>query len=542
MLVKRPPRVSASWTRECDVVVVGAGAAGLCAALEISRRGRRVVVVAKGRRDGGSTPLAQGGLAAVTGADDSYALHVGDTLIAAAGLAEEAVVRELVAAAPGVVRYLGNLGVRFDEGAPGLEGGHSRRRIVHAGGDAIGAALHRALCDAVARTTVELLEGTVAVDALLDEAGRVVGLAAGRVGDNPGDPIVGGVVRARAVVIATGGLGQVFATTTNPPDVTGDGLALAARAGAPIVNVEFVQFHPTALYVRDAPWRAPLITEALRGAGARIVDAARAPVMVGRHALGDLAPRDVVAYEMFQRIHASSDALDHLWLDARSLGAARLEREFPTTLAICRAVNVDPATDLIPIAPAAHYSCGGVRADLDGSTAVPGLYAIGEAAATGVHGANRLASNSLTEALVSGRRVAQRVDVDLVEDASRHFGAAATPEPGRGADPGARSQWSAAMTNHAGVVRDRDGLERARAILAAAGDGPGGPLDLATLEATNLHTASLMITLAALAREESRGSHRRRDFPATRDEWARPLTLSIRDVEVVAHLDETLDA
>jgi len=360
-------------------------------------------------------------------------------------------------------------------------------------------------------------------------------------------------------VIATGGFGQAFATTTSPAGVTGDGLALAARAGAELQDVEFVQFHPTVLWL-DAPGgQRPLITEALRGAGAVLVDQAGRLVMAGRHPLADLAPRDVVSAEMQQRMEEGDGPSDHLWLDATAVGRAVLERDFPTVTAICRARGIDPASEPIPVAPGAHYACGGIRADMDGRTCVPGLYAVGEVASTGVHGANRLASNSLTEALIAGRRVGDLVGQlplaslpasgpsealprqcppssprpggpPLAGDALR------LPQAGAGVHPGARPALAAAMSRYAGVLRDRDGLERLLGMLgqappAAAGDG----LDLATFEATSLHTVSVLIAVAALARAESRGSHRWRDLPAVSGQPASHSVLQVAGGEVRVH-------
>ena len=532
------PSTSPSWQRETDIVIIGSGAAGLSAALDASRLGHRVILLSKASLRGGSTLLAQGGLAAVTGNDDSLASHVNDTLVAAAGLADEAAVHALVAAAPNAVGYLRELGAHFDEGPLGLEGGHSHRRIVHAGGDAIGAELHRVLREAVAKSDVEIMENTVAIDALTNDRGAVVGIIAGKVDASSNQPLATGLIAAHAVVLATGGFGQAFSSSTNPAEVTGDGLALAARAGAEITNIEFVQFHPTVLYIPGRRGQSPLITEAIRGVGARIVDAHGSPVMRGRHARGDLAPRDIVSYEMFQRMQSSSDPLAHLWLDARAIGELRLEKEFPTTVELCRLAGVDPVSELIPIAPGAHYSCGGVRADLDGNTSVRGLYVIGEAAATGVHGANRLASNSLTEAIISGRRLARQLDVarSLDYDASATTDFIA-PAPGRGVKADTREVLATTMSTHAGVVRDRAGLQSVLDTLVGTPDGPALPLDLATLEATNLHTVSLLVAHAALLREESRGSHRRSDFPEASDQWARCVSLHVCNDQIVARTD-----
>ena len=537
--VRSLPASHPSWDLETDVVVIGAGAAGLSAALDLSRRGHRVTVLAKAGLTSGSTPHAQGGLAAVMGPGDSFASHVEDTMVAAAGLADEGAVAALVEAAPAAVRYLASLGARFDAGPPGLEGGHSHHRIVHAGGDAIGAEMHRALADALGRVDVDVLEDTVAVDALRSRHGAVIGVVAAR--RARGRRLDVGVIQARAVVVATGGFGQAYTTSTNPPEVTGDGLALAARAGAQLANVEFVQFHPTVLHLPGHRGQAPLITEAIRGAGAVILDAQGTSVMRARHERGDLAPRDVVSFAMFERMHDRTDPLEHLWLDARSIGRRRLEAEFPTTLSLCRSAGVDPVDQLVPIAPGAHYACGGIRANLEGVTSVPGLYAIGEAAATGVHGANRLASNSLTEAVIAARRLASRLERVLAAPVETDE-VADTRASGRGVDASARARLSALMSRNVGVLRDRSGLEETLETLGAAPEATTSGLDLDLLETTNLHTVSLLVATAASLREESRGAHRRRDFPETEDRWRRPIVLRVVDGEITADVHEPVRA
>jgi L-aspartate oxidase len=518
------PRSDDRPERDADVLVVGAGAAGMSAALAAARHGRRVLLISKEGIGGGSTPLAQGGLAAALGPDDSLALHVRDTLDAGAGLCDPAAVAALVAGAPREIDRLARLGARLERAALHLEGGHSRSRIVHAGGDAAGAEVHRVLHDALAASSVRVLTRAIALDALAGEDGSVAGLTVGMVGDGGVRPET---VRARAVVLATGGFGQAFATTTNPAALTGDGLALAARAGALLRDVEFVQFHPTVLWQEASSGQCPLITEALRGAGAVLVDAAGRPVMAGRHPLGDLAPRDVVSAAMQQRMSRGDGPADHLWLDATGLGRAVLERDFPTVTGLCRARSIDPVTEPVPVAPGAHYACGGIAADMDGRTSVAGLFAVGEAASTGVHGANRLASNSVTEALISGRRVGDLLGRSLPRPTLPRAGLT-TPRVGHGASASARPALAAAMSRHAGVTRDREGLERLLEMLEQAPPGADG-LDLAGAEATSLHTVSVLVATAALARTESRGCHRWRDVPVTSGGRASHTVLHVED-------------
>jgi L-aspartate oxidase len=540
------PTVRPVWDREADVVVVGSGAAGMAAALAAAAPGRRVLLLTKEDVGGGATPLAQGGLAAAIGPGDDLALHRRDTLTAGAGLCDPAAVAALVAAAPGEIDRLVGRGARLERTALHLEGGHSRKRIVNAGGDAIGAELHRVLAAALADQTlagkttagkttagkttaagpVEILARCVALDALTDDRGSVGGVLAGIVGDD--GTLRTGTIRARAVVLATGGFGQAYATTTSPAGVTGDGLALAARAGAELRDLEFVQFHPTVLWQESAAGQCPLLTEALRGAGAVLVDADGRPVMAGRHPLGDLAPRDVVSAAMQQRMARGDGPADHLWLDATGLGRAVLERDFPTVMALCRARGIDPAAEPVPVAPGAHYACGGIRADMDGRTSVPGLYAVGEAASTGVHGANRLASNSLTEALVTGRRAGERLGRALPGPVTE----LRLPPAGPGVDPAFRPALAAAMSCDAGVLRNQADLERLSQTLSQV-PAAGNRLDLATVEATNLHTASVLVVASARARAESRGCHRWRDIaPVSSSQPGRHTVLRVEEGQV----------
>ncbi|QKW39506.1 L-aspartate oxidase [Actinomadura sp. NAK00032] len=402
------------WTAEADVVVVGSGIAGLVTALRCRPHGR-VLLVTKALLDAGSTRWAQGGIAAALAPDDSPEDHLADTLTAGVGLCDEDAVRALVTEGPDAVRGLIDLGAVFDEAAGGgialtREGGHHRRRIAHAGGDATGAEISRALLAELKDSGVEVIEHALVLDLLKDAAGRAAGITLHVMGE--GQPNGVGAVRARAVVLATGGLGQVFSATTNPEVSTGDGVALALRAGAEVADLEFVQFHPTVLWLGGgATGQQPLISEAVRGEGAHLVDHAGERFMVGRHELAELAPRDVVAKGIMNRMHETGAPC--MFLDARHFGAAMWESRFPTILAACRHHGIDPVAEPIPVVPAAHHASGGVRTDLHGRTTVPGLYACGEVACTGVHGANRLASNSLLEGLVFAARIATALHTDL---------------------------------------------------------------------------------------------------------------------------------
>lgn len=378
-------------------MVVGSGVAGLTVALRCAAQGAKVTVVTKARLDDGSTRWAQGGIAAALGEGDTPEQHLDDTLVAGAGLCDEEAVRTLVTEGPDAVRRLIATGAHFDTSeATGeilltREGGHHRRRIAHAGGDATGLEISRALIEAVREARIEFIENALVLDLLTDAEGRTAGVTLHVMGEGQRDGV--GAVRARAVVLATGGMGQVFSATTNPAVSTGDGVALALRAGAEVSDLEFVQFHPTVLFLgADAEGQQPLVSEAVRGEGAYLVDADGVRFMQGQHELAELAPRDIVAKGIMRRMQETG--AQHMYLDGRHFGARMWEQRFPTILAACRANGIDPVTTPIPVAPAAHYASGGVRTDLHGRTTVPGLYACGEVACTGVHGANRLASNS----------------------------------------------------------------------------------------------------------------------------------------------------
>jgi L-aspartate oxidase len=532
-----PRRLTAAppgWTTTADVVVVGSGVAGLTAALHcreaLTAAGRQdatVLLVTKALLDAGSTRWAQGGIAAALAADDSPDDHLTDTMTAGAGLCDSAAVRVLVDEGPAQVRALFALGAAFDHDASGAleltrEGGHLRRRIAHAGGDATGLEVERALIAALHDTAIEVIEHALVLDLLTDAAGRACGLTLHVLGEGTRDGV--GAVSARAVVLATGGMGQVYASTTNPDVSTGDGVALALRAGAEVADLEFVQFHPTALFRgHGATGRQPLVTEALRGEGALLVDASGARVMTGVHPLADLAPRDVVAKQM-ARVMAEQ-GVDHLFLDARGLGADLLHRRFPTLVANCAEIGVDPVGDVVPVAPAAHYASGGVRTDLDGRTGVPGLFACGEVACTGVHGANRLASNSLLEGLVFANRIAQALAADLPEPGE--------PVPGDATaglvEAGARSELQRAMTEGAGVLRDADSLTTTAKLVADLADRTNDAPGPDTWETTNLVTIAAALVDAASRRTETRGCHWRDDYPDRDDQHWRARWVSRLD-------------
>ncbi len=533
------------------MLVCGSGVAGLSAVVRLAEvPGLRVGVVTKADLSQSTTRWAQGGVAAVLGGDeDSTDLHLADTLAAGAGLCDADAVRVLVDEGPVRVSELIALGAVFDREAGGglaraREGGHSTARVLHAGGVATGAEVERALVDAVAATATAVYERWFATDVLVED-GRCRGVVAL-------DPHgVRRSLRASHVVLATGGAGQMFAVTTNPAEATGDGIAMALRAGVFVADMEFMQFHPTALHHPAMP--RPLLSEALRGHGALLRDAA------GERFVDELAARDLVSRAMADRM--ARDMVEHLWLDATGLEA--FDRRFPTLAASLHDVGLDPAVDWLPIAPAAHYLSGGVVTDLDGATALPGLWAAGETACTGVHGANRLASNSLLEGMVFGARLTEAIEAGKVgPEPTGVFGAissaepeiparflAGFPAPGWGATlrehvsgaAGAalaaapldqaglakrREQLQRAMTEGAGVLRSTRSLaEAAAGVTDAVGEAfpPGSPAAgesaRAVAEITNLSTVAAALLRSAEARTESRGCHARRDHPAADDTW-----------------------
>ena len=500
--------------RDVDAVVIGAGAAGLSVALGLD--GRSVDLLAKGPlSQTGNSPLAQGGVAGAVGPDDNPALHAADTLSVGGAVGDPDAVARLTTEGPRRLAELIEMGARFDRGPEGeldlaREAAHSRHRVLHAR-DATGAEVVRALRATLLRLRgLTVFERSFAADLVID-AGRLVGVL---VRHADGARVLH---RTRAVVLATGGTGQIYARTTNPPEATGDGLALAWRAGARVGDVEYVQFHPTALDVGEDPM--PLLTEALRGEGARLVDENGRPIFDVPG--GELQARDIVARGIWEALGQGRRPL----LDAREAVGEAFPEEFPTVFDACQEHGLDPRVEPMPVAPAAHYHMGGVLVDGDGRTSVPGLWAAGEVACTGVHGANRLASNSLLEALVFGSRAARSVDGALARDAAP--GPRELPDdPPVLAEPSAgRAQVARLrqlMWDRAGLVRTGQGLREALdEIEALQRELPEG-----ASEARNLVTVAHLVSRAALARPESRGGHFRADHPDTRHAWTRRLVLS----------------
>jgi L-aspartate oxidase len=508
------------WQQRADVVVIGTGVAGLAAGLAAHRKGSRTVILSKA--DDTATFYAQGGIAVVLPfTDDTVESHVADTLAAGAGLCDPEVVRSIVADGYQAVSDLIADGARFDESAPGQwaltrEGGHSRRRIMHAGGDATGAEVQRALDYAAANLDVR--RNHVALQVLhsadLSGASAVTGVLV-RNADGLG------VIHAPSVILATGGLGHLYSATTNPEGSTGDGVALALWAGVGVADIEFIQFHPTMLFHRFGSGRRPLITEALRGEGAVLRDARGDSVTAGVHPMGDLAPRDVVAAAIDARLRETGD--ECVFLDARSI--ERFEQRFPTVTAACRAAGIDPTREPIPVVPGAHYSCGGVSTDVYGRTELPGLLAAGEVARTGMHGANRLASNSLLEGLVVGGRAGRAA----AEHAAGAGSAMANVEARQHFSHG-RGDLQQAMTRWASVVRDGEGLRELAAVLH---DAPARTIRTrADFEDVALTATARVVAAAALGRTESRGCHHRGDYPD--NEPAQAVSRTVYEQAVVA--------
>jgi L-aspartate oxidase len=502
-----------------DVIVVGSGIAGLRAAVDLAQAGASVAVLTKDAPTDSNTGFAQGGIAAAMSEEDRIEFHLQDTLRAGDGLCDEEAVRILVAEGPPRIRELMEWGTRFDrEGedlAFGREAAHSRRRVLHSHGDSTGREIVRAL---LARASgfpkLRFLSRSFSVDLLL-EKGRCSGLLIL-------DEETGGLrlMGSCAVLLATGGAGRLYRETTNPPQATGDGVAMAWRAGATVADLEFVQFHPTTLFSPGAP--RFLISEALRGEGALLLNGAGERFLQRYHRDGELAPRDTVSLAIVMEMERTGDRCVYLDLTGRS--PAALRERFPQIYETCLHFGFDLARDRIPVHPSAHYFMGGVRTDRSGRTAVPGLYAAGEVACTGVHGANRLASNSLLEGLVFGARAASAI----LEDSPEEAGPTATvpgilaPDPSRAEEISRRI--GDLMWEQVGIRRDGEGLRAAGETLGALEASQGRfAVHRSSIEARNLLVVAGLVARAAREREESRGAHFRSDHPSRRDEWERHL-------------------
>lgn len=544
-LATRLAAPSPGWTTRADAVVVGSGVAGLTAALELRTRVPRVLLVTKGELVSGSTMWAQGGIAAALAPTDSPAAHLQDTLVAGVGLCDPRAVEVLVTEGPARVRELVARGAVFDRGPDGgialtREGGHHADRIVHAGGDATGAEISRALVaqlEAVRSDPgIEVIEHALVLDILTGppradgEPGAVCGVTLHVIGEGSRDGV--GAALAPAVVLATGGIGQVFRSSTNPAQATGDGIAAALRAGAVCADIEFVQFHPTVLWLGSGvKGQLTLISEAVRGEGALLVDTHGHRFMPAVHPMAELAPRDVVSRAIIDQMARTGS--DHVLLDARHLGADFLRHRFPTIAERLADHGIDLTTDLVPVAPAQHYHSGGVVTDLSGRTSLRGLYAAGEVACTGVHGANRLASNSLLEGLVFAHRAARDI-ARRVENGTLVPG---EPVARTGATAlvaaATRSRIQRIATDGPGVLRSREGLlaagEALRSVRSdahlASDSGVRAVADpqVAEWETTNVHQVATLLTATALTRTESRGGHVRSDYPVQDPRWQRRI-------------------
>jgi len=514
---------------ETGVVIIGSGLAGMVTALKLDPI--PVILVTKSAlSEGSSSYLAQGGVAAAVGENDSPELHTADTESVGMGLSCDRIVRIITEAGPKEIEWLAETGVDFDRGKAGeyslgKEGAHSRRRVLHAQGDKTGYEMVKALRKAVLKSShIKVLENTFALD-LVKENGRVTGVILKNEG--------GGwtLLKSGSTVLATGGIGAIYGQTTNPVESTGDGLAMALRAGVRLADMEFVQFHPTALLSDQKP--LPLLTEALRGEGAVLRDDRGQRFMKDIHPLIELAPRDVVSRAIWKRMQENNS----VFLDCSAIWSADFPSRFPTVMSNCRVAGLDPAIDPIPVVPAAHYHIGGILTDPDGLSSVPGLWACGEAAATMLHGANRLASNSLLEALVVGSRVAVGIkDRDGRITVDKGFGKKITVGA-CGAGTGIREEVARIMWDKVGLLRSGESLEVALEELTSLEKALGEGLS----EEKNIITVGEMITRSALLRRESRGVHYRTDYPDLDPRWNKHICLDKGMIGTVESVDDPME-
>jgi len=514
-----------------DVVIIGGGLAGLFCALKMAPRAVTVLAAAPIGR-GASSAWAQAGVAAAVMPGDTVEKHLADTLSAGAGIVDEGIAGMMATEASERIHDLLEFGVPFDRDLEGQlvasrEAAHSESRVIGVQGDRAGKAIMEALVTTVKNTpSIRLMEGYIAEELVIEHHKLTGVYARPESGSSPHRILL----PVNAVIMASGGVGHLYEVTTNPPQARGGGCGMAARAGAIIADAEFVQFHPTAIKTGKDP--APLATEALRGEGCTLVNDAGERFMTKVHELAELAPRDVVAMAIFEEVAAGRGA----WLDARDAVGEHMEKEFPTVYGYCMEAGIDPAKDLIPVIPAAHYHMGGIFTDVDGRTSIDGLYACGEVTSTGAHGANRLASNSLLEAVVFASRIAENVLEHYPTSKISQILERPPAQEKVDTDKTKMAKLRAAMAKWVGVSRNEQGLKEAIRTIAGLEENNTSARFL------NCLTTAKFIAVSALLREESRGGHRRSDFPEEQSEWQKRTFMTLEKVnEVVAEVVASQD-